>query len=193
MSETKHWWQGYPWRMVQTNFREIDMADIDAETYASDLADFGATVVTLNAGGILASYESRLPYHMVSKYLTGSSLKEMVDACHAKGIRVIARMDFSKIPYAVYEQHPDWAFRTADGGIINQNGFVQTCQNSEYQQEKVMEILKELLTTHPFDGVYCNMSGFVATGYDGSIYGFCTCDRCKAGFKAAFNIRNFIF
>ena len=188
MSETKHWWQGYPWRMVQTNFREIDMADIDAETYASDLADFGATVVTLNAGGILASYESKLPYHMVSKYLTGSSLKEMVDACHAKGIRVIARMDFSKIPYAVYEQHPDWAFRTANGGIINQNGFVQTCQNSEYQQEKVMEILKELLTTHPFDGVYCNMSGFVATGYDGSIYGFCTCDRCKAGFKAAFNM-----
>ena len=188
MSETKHWWQGYPWRMVQTNFREIDMADIDAETYASDLADFGATVVTLNAGGILASYESKLPYHMVSKYLTGSSLKEMVDACHAKGIRVIARMDFSKIPYAVYEQHPDWAFRTSNGGIINQNGFVQTCQNSEYQQEKAMEILKELLTTHPFDGVYCNMSGFVATGYDGSIYGFCTCDRCKAGFKAAFNM-----
>lgn len=174
--------------MVQTNFREIDMDGIDAKNFAQSLADFGATVVTLNAGGILASYESKLPYHTVSKYLTGSTLKEIVDACHAKGIKVIARMDFSKIPYAVYEQHPDWAFRTADGGIVNQNGFVQTCQNSEYQQEKVMEILTELLTTHPFDGVYCNMSGFVATGYDGSIYGFCTCDRCKAGFKAAFNM-----
>ena len=174
--------------MVQTNFREIDMDGIDAESYAKSLADFGATVVTLNAGGILASYESKLPYHTVSKYLTGSSLKEIVDACHKRGIRVVARMDFSKIPYAVYEQHPNWAFRTADGGIINQNGFVQTCQNGEYQQEKVMEILTELLTTHPFDGVYCNMSGFVATGYDGSIYGMCTCDRCKAGFKAAFHL-----
>ncbi len=185
MIENKHWWQGYPWRMVQTNFREIDMDGINAEAFAQSLADFGATVVTLNAGGILASYESKLPYHTVSKYLTGSSLKEIVEACHAKGIRVIARMDFSKIPYAVYEQHPDWAFRTSDGGIVNQNGFVQTCQNSEYQQEKVMEILTELLTTHPFDGVYCNMSGFVATGYDGSIYGMCTCDRCMAGFKEA--------
>ena len=188
MSETKHWWQGYPWRMVQTNFREIDMDGIDAESYAQSLADFGATVVTLNAGGILASYESKLPYHTMSQYLTGSSLKEIIDACHTRGIRMIARMDFSKIPYAVYEQHPDWAFRTADGGIVNQNGFVQTCQNSVYQQEKAIEILKELLNTHPFDGVYCNMSGFVATGYDGSIYGFCTCDRCKAGFKAAFNL-----
>lgn len=188
MSEAKHWWQGYPWRMVQTNFREIDMAGIDAESYAQSLQDFGATVVTLNAGGILASYESKLPYHTVSNYLTGSSLKEILDACHARGIRVIARMDFSKIPYAVYEKHPDWAFRTADGGIVNQNSFVQTCQHSEYQQEKVMEILGELLTTHPFDGVYCNMSGFVATGYDGSIYGMCTCDRCRAGFKAAFHM-----
>ncbi len=188
MSETKHWWQGYPWRMVQTNFREIDMAAINAEKYANDLADFGATVVTLNAGGILASYESNLPYHTVSQYLTGSSLKEIINACHAKGIRVIARMDFSKIPYAVYEKHPDWAFRTADGGIVNQNGFVQTCQHSEYQQERVLEILRELLTSHPFDGVYCNMSGFIATGYDGKIYGMCTCDRCKAGFKAAFNM-----
>ena len=188
MSNAKHWWTNYPWRMVQTNFREIDMDGIDAESYARSLADFGATVVTLNAGGILASYESKLPYHTVSKYLTGSSLKEIVDACHKRGIRVIARMDFSKIPYAVYEQHPDWAFRTADGGIVHQNGFVQTCQNSEYQQEKVMEILTELLTTHPFDGVYCNMSGFVATGYDGRIYGMCTCDRCKAGFPAAFHL-----
>ena len=174
--------------MVQTNLREIDMADIDAEKYASDLADFGATVVTLNAGGILASYESALPYHTVSKYLTGSSLKEIIAACHGKGIKVIARMDFSKIPYAVYEQHPNWAFRTAEGGIVEQNGFVQTCQNSEYQQEKVLEILEELLTTHPFDGVYCNMSGFIATDYSGKVYGMCTCDRCKAGFKAAFQM-----
>lgn len=174
--------------MVQTNLREIDMADIDAKRYASDLADFGATVVTLNAGGILASYESKLAYHTVSNYLTGSRLKEIVDACHAKGIKVIARMDFSKIPYAVYEQHPDWVFRTADGSIVEQNGFVQTCQNSEYQQEKVLQILEELLTTHPFDGVYCNMSGFVATDYSGKVYGMCTCDRCRAGFRAAFNM-----
>lgn len=179
------WWTDYPWRMVQTNFREIDMADVDAEKFAQDLSDFGATVVTLNAGGILASYQSELPFHTVSSYLTGSSLKEMVEACHAKGIKVIARMDFSKIPYAVYEQHPEWAFVTAEGKIVEQNGFVQTCQNSEYQQEKAIEILEELLRTHPFDGVYCNMSGFIATDYNEKIHGFCTCENCRKGFKKA--------
>lgn len=181
-----HWWNETPWRMVQTNLREIDMADMDAERFAQDLEKFGATVVNLNAGGILASYKSKLAYHTVSRYLTGSSLQEILDACHQRNIRVIARMDFSKIPQTVYEMHPDWAFIKADGSIIEQNGFVQTCQNSVYQQEKVFEILTELLTTHNFDGVYCNMSGFVATDYNGTIHGFCTCAHCKAGFKAAF-------
>lgn len=184
----KHWWQDYPWRMVQTNLREIDMADMDAETFAGDLEAFGATVVTVNAGGILASYQSRLPYHTVSDYLTGSSLLEILEACHRRNIRVIARMDFSKIPYAVYEQHKDWAFRTFDGEIVEQNGFVQTCQNGAYQTEKVPEILRELLSTHPFDGVYCNMSGFYATDYSGKVYGMCACENCKAGFKAAFGV-----
>ena len=174
--QEQHWWKTLPWRMVQTNLREIDMADVDAERFAEDLADLGATVVNLNAGGILASYESRLPYHTVSPYLTGSSLKEIIEACHRRGIRVIARMDFSKIPTAVFEEHPDWAFRKADGSVIEQNGVVQTCQNSVYQREKVPEILRELLSEHPFDGVYCNMSGFIATDYTGQIHGFCCCD-----------------
>lgn len=184
-AEQKHWWEGYPWRMVQTNFREIDMADVDAKAFAADLADFGATVVTLNAGGILASYDSKLPFHMVNPYLIGSSLRQIVDACHEKGIRVIARMDFSKVPLAVYEQNPEWAFVAADGNIVEQNGFVQTCLNSEYQQEKIFEILKELLTTHPFDGVYCNMSGFVVTDYAGNIHGMCNCDNCREKFRNA--------
>lgn len=186
--ETQHWWQTHPWRMVQTNLRETDMADIDAEQFAKELDEFGATVVNLNAGGILASYPSRLPYHTVSSYLTGSSLKEILAACHRRNIRVIARMDFSKIPAAVYAQHPDWAFRKADGSIVEQNGFVQTCQNSPYQTEKVPEILRELLSEHDFDGVYCNMSGFIATDYHGNVHGFCTCEHCRNGFREAFGM-----
>ena len=33
--------------MVQTNLREIDMADIDAVVFAQELKEFGATVVNL--------------------------------------------------------------------------------------------------------------------------------------------------
>ena len=57
-----NWWTNYPWRMIQTNLRETDMEDINAEEYAKDLADFGATVVLLNAAGIIASYDTKLDF-----------------------------------------------------------------------------------------------------------------------------------
>ena len=172
MSE-KHWWTNYPWRMIQTNLREIDMAEIDAETYAQQLADYGATVVTLNAAGIIASYQTKLEFQTQSPYLTGSSLREILDACHKRGIRVIARTDFSKLREDVFARHPDWAYRDKDGNIVNYNGNIQTCPSGGYQQEKSLEILHEVLTTHPFDGVFRNMSGFLVVDYSGVYHGPC--------------------
>lgn len=183
-----HWWQGYPWRMIQTNLREVDMADIDAETYAQQLADFGATVITLNAGGIIASYPTALDFQTQSPYLTGSSLRQIIDACHARGIRVIARMDFSKLRLPVYEKHPDWAYRDKDGQIVNYNGNVQTCPNGAYQQEKALEILREVLTNHPFDGVFCNMAGFLVVDYSGVYHGPCHCENCRRLFKEQYGL-----
>ena len=95
--EEKHWWQGYPCRRLLTNLREIDMADIDADAYAEQLKEYGATVVTLKAAGIIASYQTQLDCQPQSPYLTGSSLHEIIDACHKRGIRGIARTDFSKL------------------------------------------------------------------------------------------------
>lgn len=184
MDNIQQWWHTMPWRMMQTNLREIDMEDMDAERYAADLADFGVTVAMINTGGIMASYPSGLEDQPVSAYLHGDSLGQVVDACHAKGIRVIARMDFSKLRRSVYERHPDWAFRTADGEIVDQNGFIQACMNSKSQKSRVDAILKEALTLYPFDGVYCNMSSFYVTDYWGRAHGVCFCESCRAGFKA---------
>lgn len=183
-----HWWHNYPWRMIQTNLRETDMADIDADTYAQQLADYGATVVTLNAAGIIASYQTSLGFQTQSPYLTGSSLRQLIDACHSRGIRVIARMDFSKLRLPIYEQHPDWAYRDKDGQIVNYNGNVQACPNGLYQKEKSLEILREVLTTHPFDGVFCNMSGFLVVDYSGVYHGPCHCENCRRLFKEQYGL-----
>ena len=50
------------------------MADINAKAYAKQLKEFGATVVTLNAAGIIASYQTRHPYQTRSEYLTGKKI-----------------------------------------------------------------------------------------------------------------------
>jgi hypothetical protein len=52
------WWKDYPWRCIQTNMRQIDMADIDADEYVKQLEEFGATIAMINTGGIIASYTS---------------------------------------------------------------------------------------------------------------------------------------
>lgn len=69
-----------------------------------------------------------------------TNLRQIIDACHEEGIRVIARTDFSKVRYDLYEQHPEWAYRTAKGEIVNYNGDVHVCPNGEYQQKIMFEI-----------------------------------------------------
>ena len=172
------WWSDRPWRMIQTNLREVDMADISARQVVADLRSFRANLLMINAAGIIASYPTSLPFHFQSRYLTGDSLADIVDACHEADIRVIARTDFSKVRRPIYERYPQWAFRTAAGDIVDYNGDVHVCINSDYQQEHALTILQELFTELPFDGVFFNMGGFVSRDYSGNNHGPCHCQAC---------------
>ncbi|MBR3742949.1 MAG: beta-galactosidase [Clostridia bacterium] len=178
-----HWWNHYPWRMVQTNLRQIDMENMNAEAYAQELQDFGATTVLLNAAGIIASYDTKLPFQPKSDYLHGDSLRDMIDACHKRGIKVICRTDFSKVRYEIYEQHPEWAYVSPEGSIANYNGYVSVCPNSAYQQERKLDIIREVLSDLPFDGVFFNMSSFMVMDYSGVYHGPCHCENCKRLFR----------
>ena len=182
------WWENRPWRMIQTNLREIDMLDIRAEQVVADLQDFKANVLMINAAGIIASYPTKLPFHFQSPFLKGDSLEAVIHACHMADIRVIARTDFSKIRRPVYENYPHWAALTAEGKIIDYNGDVQACVNGEYQQDYALRIIKELLTTHAFDGIFFNMGGYKTSDYSGNEYGICHCENCKRLFKEMFGL-----
>lgn len=177
------WWQGYPWRMVQTNLREIDFQDLDPQRFVDDLKSFQATVALVNAGGISASYPTDLPWHAQNPWAKNDKLEHLVALCHKNGIRVLARTDFSKVVKSLYEQHPEWAFRTARGDIMCYNGYVQTCPNSVYQQKYAFETLREIFNKIPFDGLYCNMGGFQTRDYSFVDYGFCHCETCRTRFR----------
>lgn len=177
------WWSNYPWRLIQTNLREIDLKCLDPQQVIRDLRGFNATVLMINAGGISASYPTKLPWQYQNPLADHTALQQVVEACHQNDIRVIARVDFSKVHQELYEQHPQWAFRTADQQVMNYNGFVQTCPNSEYQQEYALGTLKEIFDTIPFDGLYCNMGGFQTRDYSFRDYGFCHCQTCRTRFR----------
>ncbi len=181
----QHWWHKYPWRVVQPNFREIDTLNFDPDQFVSDLKSFHCNVVMLNAAGILANYPTKLSDHPLNPNIDQFDLKHLVNLCHKNGIRAIARTDFSKILRPVYERHPDWAYKTPEGEIVDYNGCVHTCLNGGYQGRYMDDILKELLTEIPFDGVYCNMGnlGWMAMDYSYNFYGPCHCENCKKKFS----------
>jgi hypothetical protein len=168
--------------------RQTDMQDIDAKEFAARLEEFGATVVFVNTAGIIASYETELPFHFQSEYLTGDSLFSVIEECHKKGIRVIARTDFSKVRRSLYEQHPEWAFRTDEGTIVDYNGDIHACLNGEYQQKHMLEIIAETITKLPIDAVFCNMGGFQTRDYSYNNYSICHCDNCKKRFQKMYGL-----
>lgn len=184
----QQWWKNYPWRMIQTNLRQIDMEDINAETFVNDLKDFNANVILLNTGGIIASYETSVEDHFQSEYLHGDSLQKVMNACREAGIKVIARMDFSKIRRPVYEKHPDWAYRDINGKVVDYNGDVHACLCGGYQQGKAFEIIREVIETLPVDGLFINMGGFQVRDYSYNYHGICHCDNCKKQFRERFGL-----
>lgn len=180
------WWEGWPWRLVQTNLREIDMLDIDSARYVASLKELDATVVMINTSGIVASYPTTLPFHMQSRHLMGDGLDSIIDGCHGAGIKVIARTDFSKVRPELHELHPEWASRRADGTVVDDGGDVHVCPSGGYQQECAPLIVEETITTLDVDGIYFNMAGFQTHDYRGVDHGICHCDACVEGFAETF-------
>jgi len=184
----QEWWTEYPWRYIQTNLRQIDMADIDAKRYVEELRAFGATIAMINTSGILASYPTDLEFHTQSPYLTGDSLITIIEECHKAGIKVIARTDFSKIRREIYERHPEWAYISPQGKIVDYNGDVHACVNGGFQREYKLKILQETLEKLPVDGLFFNMGGFPVTDYSHNYYGICHCESCKSAFREMFGL-----
>jgi hypothetical protein len=182
------WWETWPWRLIQTNLREIDMRDIDAERYVASLRSFEATVAMINTSGIVASYPTKLDVHTPSRYLQGDDLTTIVAACHDAGIKVIARTDFSKVRRALYDRHPEWAAVRPDGAIVDEGGDVHVCVNGAYQREHAPAIVEETISTLDVDGIYFNWAGYLSYDYRGVDHGICHCARCFERFGAMFGL-----
>ena len=154
------WWMREPIRWVQTNLRQVD-ANLDAVRLANQLAEMRANVLLPGMGGIVAYYPTTTEYHYASPNLPpgrdmfGDVLRE----AHARKIRVVGRFDLSKTRKDVFDAHPEWFFRQANGAPVIYNGLYSTCINGAYYRVQAMEILSEALEKYDVDGLFFNMFG----------------------------------
>lgn len=181
------WWKHEPIRFLQTNLSEKD-STVDPKALVSAVADFGANTFLMNMGGIVAQYPTRVPFHYPSVFLPpGRDLVgDVVREAHARRIRIVGRFDLSKTQKAVFDAHPEWFFRRADGQPVIYNGLYSTCINGNYYREHALTILAEALERYEVDGLFFNMFGNPTTDYSGVATGPCHCQACEARYRARF-------
>jgi hypothetical protein len=175
----------HPFNILQTNLQEID-AEMDVEAALDAVERAGADTWMLNAGGIVSFYPSELDFQTRNRYLerrpSGDLFGDAVAAAKRRGIKIIARLDMSKVSASIAQQHPEWLFRTADDEPQVYNDLYAVCPSGEYYQARLFDVVDEVLDRYGVDGVFFNWFNFNERSYDGVLFGACHCAACVRSF-----------
>ncbi|MBR7741702.1 beta-galactosidase [Phycicoccus sp. BSK3Z-2] len=182
----REWWRR-PFATFQTNLQEID-AGMDVPAVLDTIESVGADTWLLNVGGIVSFHPSDLPFQTPTSYLatrpSGDLVGDAVAAAHARGVRVIARIDLSKVAEPIAREHPDWLFVSARGEPQVYESLHSTCPNRAYWQTHAVDIVGEVLDRYPVDGFFFNWFSFNAHDYAGRDHGVCHCEDCARAYAA---------
>ncbi|WP_420150840.1 alpha-amylase family protein [Spirosoma sp.] len=170
--DAKPWWKANNLRIIQTNLPDYEAATLNADSLLADLKSCSANTLLINAGGIMAFYPTLLDFQYTNPYMKPNTLSDVVRKCHANGIRVIVRFDFSRVHESIFKAHPDWCYVSPKGErIINTNMYVVSI-NAPYVQDKAFRIIEEVIAKFPVDGIFLNMPGYqVNNPYEGKYHG----------------------
>src|SRR5699024_10230039 len=184
-AEMRPWWRT-PFRGFQTNLRAIDPGVLDVEKTLDYIEAYGADTWLLSIGGILANYPSELDSQTVNPALanraSGDMVADAVSAASKRGIRVLGRMDFSKIDARRAERYPHWCFVGPNSEPQIYNGYYSVCPSGEYYQEKMFDVVAEVLSRYGISGFFFNMMHFNEYDYSRRYRGVCQCEACRRSF-----------
>jgi Hypothetical glycosyl hydrolase 6 len=185
VAQQSRWWMDEPIRFLQTNLSEND-STVDPKALVAGVADFPANTFLVNMGGIVAQYPTRVPLHYPSDFLPpGRDLfGDVLREAHARGLRVVGRFDLSKTQKPVFDAHPEWFFKRANGEPAIYNGLYSACINGDYYRKHALAILSEALDRYAVDGLFFNMFGNPTADYSGVPMGPCHCDACQVRYRA---------
>lgn len=183
-NDDSEWWKRNNLRTIQLNLPAYEAAHLQADSIVKDLLAFSANTLIINAGGIMAFYESKLDFHYLNPYMKPGELGRIVQRCHAKGIRVVVRFDFSRADISIFQKYPDWFYLSPTGKrMINTDKYVVSI-NAPYVQEKAFEIIAEVMDNFDIDGIFLNMPGYlVRNSYENTYEGIDQNPYDKAAFK----------
>ena len=171
-----------PWarkirRLGQLNMTEHDPVVLDVEQWADYWASLKVDALLVSVTGILAFYQTKVPFHRKGKYLgTRDFFGDCCSAAKKRGIHVIARMSPDLNWEDAVQAHPEWFQRNAQGSTIRHTEdprLFRTCMFSTYMTEYMPAIMKEINANYDVDGLFTNAwppLGSMPT---------CSCNECR--------------
>lgn len=166
-------------RVLLLNLREGDEPRVDARELVRSAKAFRATAFCISGGGIVAFYQTRIAGHRLSSGLQGRDLlAEIIPVAHREGMRVLVRIDPSCAPKALAESNPEWFARDREGRFCEVSEHYVTCPNAGYYRVRMVEVIREILSSYGADGIWNNQGKFAAWDT-----GACHCDTCQRLFR----------
>ncbi len=168
-------------RWIQVAFTEDDPGRYDPKLWLDYFKRIKADGVCLSAGGGIAFYPSKVPYHHRARDLGDRDpFGEMVAGSRRLGMSVIARIDPHALSEAGFAAHPEWVMRAPDGKPHRHPtspDLYLACLNGPVMSDFMPQVITEISRTYDIDGLFGNRWG----GWTE----MCYCDACRSQFKAA--------
>jgi hypothetical protein len=153
-------WQRQLRRCGQLNMTEHDPVTLDIEQWANYWASLKVGATFISVTGILAYYQTKVPFHRKGKYLGNRDFfGECFAAAKKRNLRVIARMSPDLNWGDAAEAHPDWFERDANGNLNpdkEEPRLFRTCMFSGYMTDYVPAIIREINSLYDVDAFYTN-------------------------------------
>jgi len=170
-------WQRKLRRVGQTNMTEHDPVVLDIEQWADYWASLKVDAVLVSVTGILAFYQTKVPFHRKGKFLGNRDFfGECCAAARKRGLHVIARMSPDLNWEDAVEAHPEWFQRDAQGNVVHHTEdprLFRTCMFTTYMTDYVPAIMREINSLYDVDGMYTNAWPPLAA------LPVCYCEQCR--------------
>jgi hypothetical protein len=170
-------WQRKIRRLGQLNMTEHDPVTLDVEQWADYWAGLKVDAVLVSVTGILAFYQTKVPFHRKGKYLGARDF--FGDCCQAakkRGLRVIARLSPDLNWGDALAAHPEWFQQDAEGhprAHDEDSRLFQTCMFSTYMTDYVPAVMREINSLYDVDGLFTN--AWPPLG----VFPVCHCEVCR--------------
>ncbi|PKQ45372.1 alpha-amylase family protein [Confluentibacter flavum] len=165
-------------RCAQHNLNEYDPQNLDIDYWVKYWTDLKLDAIILTGGGLMAMYPTQLKGHYRSQFLDDRDLfGDYLKALKKAGIRVIARIETNYLHESVFEEFPEWFERDERGEPLKHSEtpwIYRTCLFSNYRNEQVPKIMREIISLYDIDGFFTNSWPQV-----GGKPHICSCDSCK--------------